>query len=489
MSDQSSSAERINSAPKSGDSRTEGQGVAPGVWSVVWTTLVGGLAVLFGTTIVAVATKPLATTFGVPVSTIQWVSTGYLLALGVTIPIDGWAQRRIGGRRLWITGLVIFLAASILSSLSWNVGALIAFRALQGVGGGILMPLMLTLVMQQARGRGLGQIMSAMSMPAVLGPILGPVLGGFILDHLSWQWLFWVNVPFAVAGIIMAVTLLPRDETTTKTPLDIVGFVLMALGFVGVLYGLSNASASGGFGRMDVYGPLAIGVLLLAGFVVWALSRGDKALMDIRLLRHWPLSSASLLLFMSGFALYGAMLLLPLYFQQLRGLTAFQAGLMLIPQGLGTFASRSLAGRLTDSIGARWVTVVGFIVLLIGTIPFVAAGTATSYWWLGIVLFIRGAGLGGVSLPLMALAYQGLQPHEVPDASLFSRIGQQLGGSFGGAVLIVILEAAAGTAMTTAQIVGAFQVAFWWTTGFTAFAVILAFFLPGPANAALGDDR
>lgn len=449
------------------------------VWKTVWATLVGGLAVLFGTTIVSVAIHPLATALNAPVSTIQWVSTAYLLMLGVTIPIDGWAQRRIGGKRLWLTGLVIFMVASVACSLAWNAGSLIAFRALQGIGGGILMPLMLTLVMQAAGGKGIGRIMSVVSMPAVLGPILGPVLGGLILDHLSWPWLFWVNVPFCVAGIILAVVALPKDGPTQRVPLDVFGFVLMATGFVGLLYGLSNASRSGGFGNADVLVPLVAGAALVTAFVFWALWRGTHALIDVKLLRHWPLSSASALLFLSGFALYGAMILLPLYFQTLRGLSPLQAGLMLIPQGLGTFASRSAAGRLTDSIGARWVTVVGFAILALGTVPFAFADTHTSYVWIGIVLFVRGIGLGGVTLPLMAVAYQGLEPHEVPDASLVSRIGQQLGGSFGSAVLAVILEAAASGVTQISQAAGAFQEAFWWTTGFTLFALALSFLLPG----------
>lgn len=157
-------------------------GIDPGVIRVIWATLIGGLAVLFGTTIVAVALDPLATELNTSVETIQWVSTAYLLALAVTVPVVGWAQRRLGGKRLWITGLVIFLAASLLCAISWNPGSLIAFRALQGIGGGILMPLMGTLVVQAAGGKDVARIMSIVSLPAVLGPILGPVIGGLILD-------------------------------------------------------------------------------------------------------------------------------------------------------------------------------------------------------------------------------------------------------------------------------------------------------------------
>lgn len=184
--------------------------VDPVVWRTVWTVLVGGLAVLFDTTIVAVALHTIASDLHVSVATIQWVTTIYLLALAVTVPIAGWAQRMLGGKRLWVIALALFLASSILSSLAWSAGSLIAFRAVQGVAGGIMLPLMSTIVVQAAGGKNLGKIMSVVSLPAVLGPILGPVVGGLILQHLNWSWMFWVNVPFCIAGIVLALIFLPR---------------------------------------------------------------------------------------------------------------------------------------------------------------------------------------------------------------------------------------------------------------------------------------
>src|SRR5699024_7251817 len=158
----------------------------------------------FDTTNVAVALHTLASDLDVSVATIQWVSTGYLLALGVTVPISGWAGRMLGGKRLWMLALALFLVGSVLSSLAWSAASLIAFRVVRGVAGGLLMPLIATLVMQAAGGRGLGKIMSVVGLPAVLGPVLGPVLGGLILQHLHWSWMFWVNVPFCVAGLVLA---------------------------------------------------------------------------------------------------------------------------------------------------------------------------------------------------------------------------------------------------------------------------------------------
>lgn len=465
---------------------TRTETVAPGVWPVAWTTLVGGLGVLFATTIVAVAVEPLAGILGVPLSTIQWITTGYLLALAVVIPLVPWAQQRFGGRRLWIAGLTLFLVTSVLSALATNAASLIAFRVLQGAAGGILLPMMTTLVMQAAAGRGLARVMSVVSLPAVLGPILGPVLGGIVLDTLNWHWLFLVTVPFSVAGILLALHYLPNDAETRPARLDGVGFALMAVGLAAVLFGLSNATRAGGFLSPEVLVPVLVGLVAIGGFAWWTLRRRSEPLVDLRLLRSRPLSSSTLLLFLSGFALYGAMLLIPLYFQQLRGMSPFVAGLLLIPQGVGSLISRTFAAQLSERIGARWVILGGFVIVAVGTLPFLGAMDDTSLALLSAFLLIRGVGLGAVTVPLMALAFEGLARREVPHASVISRIGQQLGGSFGTAVLAVALQAATAAAATQAA---AFQVAFWWATGFTIAAVVLALILPAtkPAESVSED--
>ncbi len=461
------------------DLKTESTAVDPAVWRTVWVVLVGALAVLFDTTIVAVALHTLSIELNAPISTIQWVTTGYLLALAVVIPITGWAQRVFGAKRLWLIALAIFLTGSILSSLAWNAGSLITFRVVQGVGGGVMMPLMSTLVMQAAGGKNLGRVMSVVSLPAVLGPILGPVLGGLILQNLHWSWMFWVNVPYCVAGIILAVIFMPADGPVRRAPFDGVGFALMALGLVGVLWGLSNTGDDGGFGRSDVLWPMLTGIVLLVAFVAWALPRGAKALLDLRLIKHWPLASSSLLLFLSGITLYGAMLLLPLYFQQLRGMTPLMAGVLLVPQGVGTFLSRSIAGRLSDRMSARWLAVAGFALVAIGTLPFAFATGQTNEVWLMAALLVRGFGLGAVTVPLMALGFRGLQRSEVPDASIITRISTQVGGSFGGAVLAMILTHSVASATTTAALTSGFQHSFWWTMGFTVAGMLISLALPG----------
>ncbi|MFC7789526.1 MDR family MFS transporter [Microbacterium sp. MAHUQ-60] len=443
----------------------------------------GGLAVIFDGTIMSVALATLATDLDVPVSTIQWVTTAYLLALGVAIPIVGWAQARLGGKRLWMIALTIFLVASIACSLAWDASSLIAFRVVQGIGGGLMMPLMATLAVQQVpAGASLGRLMAMVSLPAALGPIIGPSLGGFILTWLDWHWIFWVNVPFCLIGLALAWRLLPSDPPRGRPALDWLGLVLIAPALVGILYGLSNVSQDGGLSRADVWLPAVAGLMLAVAFVFSQVRRRTGALIDMGLLKRRTVATSGAILFLSGAALYGSMLLLPLYFQIVRGTDVLTAALLLIPQGVGALLSRTIAGRLTDSLGARSVAVAGFIVMGLGTVPFAVADATTNTLWLMAALVVRGFGMGGVMIPMMSVAFVGLERDEVPHASIITRLAQQLGGAFGTAVLAVILEATTRGATDITGLAAGFDTAFWWAVGFTVVAVGVCLILPGRAK-------
>ncbi|WP_245565400.1 MDR family MFS transporter [Nocardioides insulae] len=448
--------------------------------------ITGGVAVIFDTTIVNVALNDLADELNASLSTIQWVSTGYLLAMFIAIPATGWLQERVGGKRLWIAAQAGFLVGSALCAFAWNAESLIAFRVLQGLAGGVMTPLMITLIMQASRGQALGRLMAVAGLPAALGPILGPVLGGLILSQLTWHWLFLVNVPVCLIGIFLAWRIVPDDRPSGHHPtrkLDVVGLLLLSPGVVGVIYGLSRIGEHGGVGYLDVWLPILFGLALVAAFIGWALRRGPHALLDLRLLRHRPLAMASLLMSLAGLALFGAMFLLPLYFQALRGEDALTAGLILIPQGVGTLLARSLGGRFTDTLGARPVAVTGFAVITLGTLPFAFSGAESAYWWLMLALLVRGMGVGLAMTSLMTVAYVGLERQEMPDASIFTRITQQLGGSFGTALLAMVLTATIVDPTDPSSVAAGFDRAFWWATGLSLVAVGLAFLLPSRRDA------
>ncbi len=447
--------------------------------------ILGGITAIMDTTIVAIGMHALVADLDAPVATVQWVSTGYLLALASTIPFVSWAQARFGGKRLWLFSLGLFVVGSALCSSAGSVGALVGFRILQGVGGGIMFPLMQTLAMQNIEPSNRTKTMASISLPAALGPIVAPVLGGLVLNWLSWRWLFLINVPLGIAGWILALFFIPSDRPSVRGPhetsgarLDVVGAILATPALAGLLYGLSNTHSSGGFGRADVLIPLIGGVVLLALFVAWASHRGKTALMDLSLLSVRSVRSSSVALAFTGAATYAGMFLLPLYFQGLRGYSALDAALILIPQGVSTLIARFFVASLVEKFGARAITLAGCLLTSVATIPFAFSGATSSLWLLGGVLFVRGFGMGIVLIPVMAVAYVDIAKEQMPDASALTRIAQLVGGAFGTAMTAVVLTAAADASRPAAS----FDLAFWGTAGMTLVAGAAAMFLPGRAS-------
>lgn len=454
-------------------STAQGRGrLEPALIKLALALLTGVLAVVLDTTVTSVALQTLAHDLRVPVTTIQWVTTGYLLALGMAVPVTGWLTGRFGGKRVWMWSVTLFLAASIGSGLSWDAPSLIAFRVLQGVGGGLMLPVMQTLIMRAAGGRALGRTTALISMPVLLGPILGPALGGLIIHGLSWRWIFWMNVPFCTASLLLTWRLVPADGTGRRQRLDLTGLALVSPGIALVLLGLSEAGTEGGIYRPAMLGPLLIGSAFTGAFIKHALKSSDP-LVDLRLLRAGSFTVSTILQFLFGFTLYGTMLVLPLYYQQVGGADTIEAGLLLVPQGIGVLLSRGLAGGLTDRHGPRWVVVTGLGITALGTLPFCFAGTGTSPWLLVAALIVRGIGQGAVTIPIVASAFHGLDGPQIPHASVISRSAQQIGGAFGSAVLAVIL-----TTQLDAGRIHAYHAAFWSSIAFTLIAVVVAFWLP-----------
>jgi EmrB/QacA subfamily drug resistance transporter len=466
--------------------QTENEGLDPAFLKLAVILLTGAMAVMFDTTIVNVAINTLSRDLGASVSTTQWVISAYVLALAMVVPVSGWAMDRFGAKQTWMGALALFAIGSMLSSLAWNIEVLIAFRVIQGIGGGLMLPVLQTLLVNAAGQRNLGRMMSLISLPALLGPILGPVIGGLIISQLPWRWIFWVNLPLCAAALVMAWRGLAPTAPRKSSSLDVVGLALLSPGIAAVIYGLSQAGNHGGFGDSAVLLPVALGAVLLAGFVGHALTSKRPPLLDLRLFAVRSFTASNVLLFLSGVSVYGAMLLLPLYEQQVRGQSALAAGLLLAPQGLGMLLTRGYAGKLTDHIGARSIVLGGFLLTMAGTLAYTQAGVNTNELLLGASLVVRGAGLGAVTIPIMAAAYLGLKPNQVPHASIATRITMQLGGAFGAAVFALILQTQLA-AQAAGGLVGraaAFDNAFWWSIGLTALAIIPALLLPGTKEVA-----
>ncbi len=409
--------------------------------------VIGAIMSILDTTIVNVALETLRIDLGAPLSTIQWVSTGYLLALATAIPLTGWAAERFGPRQVWMTAVAAFVVTSGLCGLAWSAESLIGFRVLQGFAGGMIMPVGMITLAQAAGPERMGRVMSIVGVPMLLAPVLGPVIGGALVENLSWRWIFFVNLPVGIVGLLLARRLLPAARAPGRAEadgnevvsLDWRGLALVSPGAGAIVFGISEYGAHRTLATPSAWLPLVLGVLAVAAFVVRSL-RVRYPLLDVRLFRSAGFAAASATVFLTGIALFGSMILLPLYYQIARGESPLIAGLLVAPQGLGAALGMNVGGRATDRYGGGRVVVVGLLILLAGTAVFTQVGATTSYWVIGGALVLRGIGLGGSMMPAMAAAYATLTRNQVPRATPALNVLQRVGGSIGAALLIVILQ-------------------------------------------------
>jgi EmrB/QacA subfamily drug resistance transporter len=433
--------------------------------------ILGAIMSILDATIVNVALDALSRDLRSPLATIQWVATGYLLALAAVIPLAGWFSERFGSKRVWLVSVALFGAGSALCGLADSAGELIAFRILQALGGGMIMPVSMSMLAQTAGPRRIGRVMSVVGVPMLLGPILGPVLGGLIVTGASWRWIFYVNLPIVVAALVLGRRLLPRDIGRADAgPLDLIGAALLCPGMAGIVFGLSETESHGGLARAVAFVPMLAGAALVALFARHAL-RSARPLLEVRLFRTRHFAAAAGTTFLIGAAIFGSMLLLPLYYQVARGQDALAAGLFMAPQGIGAALAMPISGRLVDRIGGGRVVVAGCMVLALATVPLVAVTAHTSTLFLHGVLLVRGLGFGFAMMPAMAAAYSRLETSQVPRATSTLNALQRIGGSIGTALLAVVLQRQARTAAEPAT---AFAHTFAWALGLTLFTVLPA---------------
>jgi len=453
------------------------------VWRIGGVVMLGSIMSILDTTIVNVALATLGRDLHSPVADIQWVVTGYMLALAAVIPVTGWMARRYGAKRVYLVSLVLFTAGSALCGAASSTGELIVFRALQGVGGGMILPIGQLMMAEAAGPKRMGRVMSIVAVPMMLAPILGPTVGGLIVDNASWRWIFYVNVPIGAIAVIAALRILPRRAPEPAGALDVRGFALMAAGVPLLTYGLAEIGVTGSFTAAKAVVPCLTGLALIAAFALHAL-RVPNPLLDLRLYRRATFASASFAMFCLGAALFGGMILLPLYWQGIRHESVVDTGLLTAPQGIGMALVMPLAGKLADRWGGGPLALYGVAVTAITTIPFGMIGAHTSIVWLSIAMLLRGTGIGFAFMPAMAAAFASLEREELSHATPQMNVLQRVGGSIGTAVLAVVLQRALSGTHTVAEAAGAYGTAFWVSAGLTALAIVPCIVLVRAERAA-----
>lgn len=407
--------------------------------------VLGAIMSILDVTVVSVALPTFQQVFGtdgVPqtYAAVAWTMTAYTLALATVIPMTGWASDRFGTKRLYLTALVLFIIGSVACAFAWDLPSLIGFRVLQGLGGGMLMPLGMTIMTRAAGPQRIGRVMAVLGIPMLLGPIAGPILGGWLIEISSWHWIFIINLPLGIIALIVTMKVLPSDAPKPSESFDFVGMLLLSPGLALFLFGVSSIPEAGTVAATKVLVPGIIGLALVIAFVFHAL-RKTHALIDLGLFKNRQLTIAVITSAVFIVAFMGSGLLFPSYFMQVRGESTLMAGLLIAPQGLGAMLSMPIAGRLVDKIGPGKIVLVGLAIIAVGMGTFSQLTADTSYWLLCGSLAVMGIGMGATMMPLMTAALANLTDHQIARGSTLMNIVQQTAGSIGTAVMSVILTA------------------------------------------------
>ncbi len=411
-------------------------------WIVAMVVIFGLFMTILDATIVNIAIPRLQNVFGASLTSVQWVLTAYTLMQGVATPLTAFLSQRIGQKRLYLLALAGFTVGSALCGLSWNLPMLIFFRILQGAMGAFMSPLAITLLWTEFPPQERGTAMGALGIPILLAPAFGPTLGGYIVTYLGWQLIFFINVPIGIIGIILGIIFLRGGRAEARTPFDIPGFFLASIGLACLLYGLSDASTDG-WTSAKVMGFLAVGLISLAVFVVVELRmafRGGQPLLDLRVFANGPFTTSNITSVLVTFALYGGLFIIPVYLQNLRGLSAFQAGLLLLPQAFASMVAAVVGGRLVDKFGVRAVVIPGLVILGTALWLFTSLSATTPYSTIQLWLIGRSLALGLCFQPLAVSALSEIRPRHLPQATSVNTTVRFVMSSFAVAVMATLVQ-------------------------------------------------
>jgi DHA2 family multidrug resistance protein len=439
-------------------------------WLVVIAVIFGVFMSVLDSTVVNIALSKLQAVFGVSLASIQWVSTGYTLALTVSIPTFGYLADRFGTKRIYILSLMLFTLASALCGLSWSIGTLVAARVLQGLSGGALLPLATAQIFAVFPPAERGRASATLGVPVLLAPALGPTLGGYIVQYSSWQLIFFLNVPIGIVGALFALAVLRSYPITTVRPLDVPGLVLSTLGFAALTYGIADAG-NNGWDSPTTIGIIGFGLLCLTVLAIVEL-RTKMPLLDVRLFGEWNFTLGNLMTWTLQIGLFGALFLLPIFLQSLRGLTPVQAGFWLFPSALATAFFLPIGGFLVDRFGAKPVIISGAIALALTSYALSHLTISTTFWTLQTWLLGRSLAISFTLQPTSVVVLSKVPREALARATALFSVMRQVVVAFGTALLSTYVQtrtpihfahlaervtASSPTALAIARLTGLYQ--------------------------------
>jgi EmrB/QacA subfamily drug resistance transporter len=491
---------------------------AAGGWLLPLVVLVSGMFMsVLDTSIVNVAIPEMQNIFGVTADDIEWIATSYTLVLGVIVPISAWLSNRVGQTRLYITALLAFAAGSALCGIAWDLESMIAFRVLQAIPGGVLPVVSLSMLYQIVPTEKIGSAMGIYGLGVVVAPAVGPTLGGYLVEYVDWRLIFFINVPIGIVGAIAAFLLLPAFPGRPAGRFDLLGFLAIATGLSSLLLALSEGQSWGWTAYPTVI-LILLGLLCLALFVVIEMAV-ENPLLDVRVFLVWPYTNSLLLISVLSIGLFSVLFYIPVYLQTARGLGAFEAGLLLMPQALVMAVLMPIAGQLYDRIGARVPAVAGLLIMTLAGYLMQDLTAVTSEGEIIALLCLRALGTGLCMMPIMTNGISAVPPAIVGSASAFNNVAQRVSSALGLAALTAFMtiqqaqlsadrSGLVDPAMLpslgqgqTGQMLGTYAIyqqtsvqvyvtalddVMFLTTIMTAAAVVLALFLRRPTGASAG---
>jgi EmrB/QacA subfamily drug resistance transporter len=444
------------------------------VWKVLVVAALGSFLAQLDATVVNLSLSSLAVELHSSLPVIQWVTSGYLLALALMLPLNGWLVERIGAKRLYIICFSGFTFSSLLCALSWSANSLIAFRVLQGMSGGLMAP-MAQLMIARTAGKHFMRVVGYVAVPLLPGPVVGPVIAGAILQHASWRWLFLINLPIGLLAVVFVLLLLPNDEDLPAVvrELDLTGFLLLSPSLVLFLYGADHLRVHAGIAA------LLISVLLLAGFLRQASKKRERALIDLRLFRTRVFSASAVTQFTANGLLFAGQMMIPVYLIRAAGQSPGTTGWLMAPLGLGMMCSYRWMQRLTQQFGIRRTSAGGALIAFLGTLPLLYLSSQHfNLPILAISLFVRGIGMGAVGILSISAAYASVRTEELPMATTSLNIVQRLGGPALTTICATFLGWRLAATPLYASVPGAFTVSFALLCGLHALLILAAAKLP-----------
>jgi EmrB/QacA subfamily drug resistance transporter len=407
--------------------------------------VVGIFMVILDGTAVNVALPKLQEEFNLlNLSLVQWTVIGYALAQAAVIPLAGWLSDRFGAKKIFLISVGLFTIGSGLCALANSVEMLITYRIIQGLGGGVVVPIAMAFIYRLSPPGKVGTVMGMMGIPILLGPALGPVVAGWLVEYHSWQWIFLINLPIGVIGIILGIRTLPNMQRQSVASLDLLGMLLGPLAFAALVYGVSNGGIDPITGKStwtdaDTLIGSGVGVIALILFIIVELKQKNP-LLELRVFRSGNFTKGIIVQWISQIAMFGTMFLVPLFLQQAHGYSPLKTGLIMLPQALASGLFMPIGGKLSDRFGARPLVIAGMILTTISALLLSNISGDSGVGTVMLPLTLLGAGMGLFMMPLNNHLIQSAPQNLVGRVTSLTNAAQQVMMSFAIAILMTIFS-------------------------------------------------